>query len=271
MAGARRGGGASSGQAARVPGRLVRVGADPAGLRAGSVGGGLRPGCFLLCQPGAFFHLGGVGAGLVPVSLRGAHPLTGLGPCLLDRGVALGFRRGDPRGGVLAGLLHRGVPVGFGCRPGRVGPGRAPFGGGQLRGHLLRGRVRFGAELVGLGGALLGGGPPGFGGRGPLLGGGPRGFHLGFGRGGVGPGLDGVAQLAHDAREPVGLGMPGPQQLGAGQPCVGDRLVGVGRGGGPGRGGGQAAALPPRGQLGVPAALGLAGRPGWPPGRRGSR
>ena len=71
-------GGAELGQ------RLVSVGAHPLGLGADGVGGCLGAGGFLLRQPGAFFHLGRVGASLVPVGLCGPHPLPGLRPCLLD-------------------------------------------------------------------------------------------------------------------------------------------------------------------------------------------
>ena len=93
--------------------RLVRISTDPAGLGRGGFGGGLRPGCLLLRQPGGLFGLLCPRQGPVPVGLGGADPPASLGACLPDRGVPLGFCGGDPRGGVSAGRLDRRILVGF--------------------------------------------------------------------------------------------------------------------------------------------------------------
>ena len=206
--------------------------------------------------------------GLVPVGLGGAGPLVGFVPCLPDGGVPVGFGGGDPRGGVLAGRLGRRRPGRPRRGAGRLGLVGALLGGGQLGGHLLGRGVGFRAPLVCLGGPLLGGGGPGLGGGGALLGRGAGGFDLGLGGGRVGQGRDGVAEPPGDARHPVGFGAQQAQQFRAGYPGVRHRLVGVGRAGrGSGRGGGQAAAFPPRGDLGVAAAFAVLRGPAWPGGR----
>jgi hypothetical protein len=49
---------------------LVRISADPAGLRSGGLGGGHGPGGFLLRGPDGLFCLRGRMAGLVPSASR---------------------------------------------------------------------------------------------------------------------------------------------------------------------------------------------------------
>jgi hypothetical protein len=180
--------------------------------------------------------------------------------------VPLGFGGSDPGGGILAGLLGGGVPVGFGCDEGGMRLGGAGLGCGQLGGHLLGGSVGLSAPLVGLGRTLLSGGRAGFSSGGTLLGGGADGFHLGFGGGRVCHGLDGLAEPGGDVGDPVGFGVQQAQQFRAGYPGHGHGSVGVGRTGcDPGCSGGQAAAFPPGGDFGVPAAFAVfrgAARPG---------
>ena len=176
-------------------------------------------------------------------------------------------RGGDPGGGVLTGLPDGRVPVGLGLRPGFPGLLSALLGGGQLAGHLLGRGVGFGAPLAFLGCPLLGGGGPGLGGGGALFCGGAGGFYFGFGGGRVGQGRDGVAELPGDALDPVGFGAQQAQQFRAGYPGVVTGRSVSAAGGGPGLGGGQAAAFPPRGDLGVAAALAVLGRPARPGGR----
>ena len=257
------------------------VGAGPVSFGAGGVLGGLGADSFLVCLACLFGGVGGGLAGLVPFGLGGADPPVGVGAGLADRRVPVCLRRlsvgaglfhggvtfslggGDARLGVLAGLVDSGVPVGLGLG----GPG---LGGGQQFAHLFGGGVGVGAERLGLGGPLFGGRGPGFRGGGPLFGGGPDSFDLGLGGGWVGDSGDGLPQPVGDPGDPVGLGAQLPQQLRTGDPGHGDGLFGPG-----GRsacfGGGQAAALPPGGDLGVAAAFAvLRGLPGPVAGAAGN-
>ncbi len=148
---------------------LVRIGADPVGLRLGGFGGSLRGDGFLLRQPGGLFGLLGTREYPVPAGLGGADPSAGLAARLRDRGVPLGFCGGGPRGGILAGRLDHSGPVVFRSGADGLCLARADLGGGRLGGHLLCSRVGLCAPLVGFGGCCA------------LLGGGADGFDLGFG------------------------------------------------------------------------------------------
>jgi hypothetical protein len=128
--------------------------------------------------------------------------------------------------------------------------------------HLVQHLAGVGADPLGFGLGSAGGG---LGAGGLLLS--PPGGGLGGGR--VSEGVDPVPQPGTQRGDPVGLGAQRPQQLRAGQPGHRHRLVGVGRGRGAGLGGSQAAAFPPRGDLGVPAALAVLGGPSGTGGRGG--
>ncbi|HUK71187.1 MAG TPA: hypothetical protein VLW50_20875, partial [Streptosporangiaceae bacterium] len=157
----------------------------PLGFGAGGCVGGLGAGGLLLRSPGLFFRVGGKLAALIAVGLGGADPSVGLGACLLDRSVPVGRGGGDPRGSIPAGLGNRGVPFALGYRAAGLRLVHAGLGGGELRCQLFRRRVGFGAELALLGGPLLSGGRPRFGGHSTLLSGGPHGLELHLGGGWV--------------------------------------------------------------------------------------
>jgi hypothetical protein len=98
------------------------------------------------------------------------------------------------------------MPGGFGGRMGCLSRGRSGLGGGQLHGHLLRGRVGLRTPLVGLGGTLLGGGRAGLSGGRTLLSSRTDGFDLGLSGGRVSHYVDGLAQPVCDTSDPIGLG-----------------------------------------------------------------
>lgn len=108
---------------------------------------------------------------------------------------------GDPLLSVDASRFDGSIAVGFRGRAGRVRLVGHGLRGGQLRGHLLRGRVSLGAPLVGLGD------------RGALLRSSVDGFDLGLGRGRVGHRVDGLAQSIGDVGHPVGFGAQQTQQF----------------------------------------------------------
>ncbi len=87
-----------AGRLGAEPGQhFLRIGADPARLGAGGLGGGLGPGRVAASRPGGLFCLLGPGQSLVPGALGGADELAGLGAGRLDRRVPAGLGGRDPR------------------------------------------------------------------------------------------------------------------------------------------------------------------------------